>query len=219
MPQTKTRILLTDDHPVMRKGLSLLIQHEPDMMVCAEAEDADGALRAVAEQKPDLAVVDISLKNSSGLELIKELHRRAPQMPVLVLSIHDENLYAERALQAGARGYVMKQEATECVLDAIRVVARGELYLTENAQSRLLRHAGRDRGGGKALVSTLSNRELEVFELVGRGQNTRAMAEQLDISVKTVESHVARIKEKLDLKNHTELLQQATLWLSEEQRL
>jgi len=219
MPQTKTRILLTDDHPVMRKGLSLLIQHEPDMMVCAEAEDADGALRAVAEQKPDLAVVDISLKNSSGLELIKELHRRAPQMPVLVLSIHDENLYAERALQAGARGYVMKQEATECVLDAIRVVARGELYLTEHAQSRLLRHAGRDRGGGKALVATLSNRELEVFELVGRGQNTRAMAEQLDISVKTVESHVARIKEKLDLKNHTELLQQATLWLSEEQRL
>ncbi|MBM3862129.1 MAG: response regulator transcription factor [Verrucomicrobia bacterium] len=137
----KTRLLLVDDHPVVRRGLALLLGHEPDMVVCAEADDVGNALQAAAEHKPDLAVVDISLSNGNGLTLIKELQQRAPPVPVLVLSIHDENLYGERALRAGARGYVMKQEATERVLDAIRCVARGESYMSQNLQSRLLRQA------------------------------------------------------------------------------
>jgi len=213
MQRKKLRILVADDHPVVRRGLCLLIEREEDMMVCAEAEDTKEVLRAAVEHKPDLALLDISLKNSNGLELLKDMRRRVPEIPVLMLSVHDENVYAERAVQAGARGYVMKQEATERVLDAIRRVARGELYLSENVQSRLLRISGGLKNEETTPVTRLSNRELEVFEMVGRGKGRQEIAKALGISIRTAEAHFARIKEKLGLKSQTELLQQATLWL------
>jgi len=214
----RIRVLLVEDHPVMRQGLALLLERETDMLVCGEADDVASALRAALELRPDVVVVDITLKNSNGLDLIKELRRRAPLLPVLVFSIHDEAVYAERALQAGARGYVMKHEATEKLLDAIRCLSRGESYFSEHVQERVLRQAGRGGRQNRDSVQALSDRELQIFELVGRGLGTRVIAERLEISVKTVESHLARIKEKLDLKNHTELLQRATLWVSEEDR-
>lgn len=212
------RVLLVDDHPVVRKGLGMLIEREMDMTICAEAESATDALSAVSEHEPDLVVMDISLKNSNGLGLLKDLHIRAPKLPVLVLSIHDEAVYAERVIRAGARGYIMKQEATDRVLAAIRRVLQGEVYLSEKAQSRMFDLSRRSQVKGATPIGLLSDRELEIFELTGQGLGTRRIAEQLNVSIKTIESHVARIKEKLGIKSHTELVQQAILWLSNEHR-
>jgi len=213
----KIRILLVDDHPIVRQGLGQLIAQEPDMEVCGEAESAPEALRAIANLKPTVAVVDISLKDSSGVELIKDVKVRYPALPVLVLSMHDESFYAERVLRAGARGYVTKEEASETVLAAIRRVLRGEIYLSEKMASKMLSvFVGGPRQPVGSSMDLLSDRELEVFELIGRGLQTREVAQKLHLSVKTIESHRANIKRKLGLANATELMQRAIQWVEVE---
>ncbi len=211
------RLLLVDDHPVVRKGLAQLIDGESDMAVCGEAETATEALAIVRQTEPDLAIIDISLKDSSGIELIKDLRARYPRLPVLVLSMHDESFYAERCLRAGAMGYVTKEEATETVLTAVRRILSGDLYLSEKMASKMLSvfvSGGRNSSGSS--IDRLSDRELEVFELIGRGLPTREVAEKLHLSVKTIESHRANIKRKLNLSNATELLQRAIQWVEVE---
>jgi DNA-binding NarL/FixJ family response regulator len=215
----KVRVLLVDDHPIVRQGLSQLVGQEPDMEVCGEAESASAALKAIAALKPTVAVVDLSLKQSSGLELIKDIKVRHPDLPVLVLSMHDESFYAERALRAGARGYMMKEEAAEKIRDGIRRVAGGEVYVSDAMASRLLStlvSGPRPLGGSGA--DLLSDRELEVFELIGRGVATRTIAAQLHLSIKTIESHRANIKRKLNLQSATELMQRAMQWVESEKK-
>ena len=209
----KRSILLVDDHPIVRQGLSELIDHEQDLTVCGVAEDIHKALDQVGTLNPDLVMVDISLKGSNGLELLKNIKVRYPKQAVLMLSMHDESLYAVRALRAGAAGYVMKQEATEKVLTAIRHVLNGEIYLSERMEKKMMHQlvGGRAARTGSPLED-LSDRELEVFNLIGQGHGTRQIAEELHLSIKTIESHRAHIKEKLNLKNATELVQHAIQW-------
>jgi|SRR5581483_6159497 len=203
-------VMLLDDHPVMREGLAQLINHEPDLQVCGQFEDAAPAFEAVPKLNPDVAIIDLSLKGSSGLELVKNIKANYPKIPLLVLSMHDESLYAERALRAGASGYIMKAEATEAVLGAIRQVLGGGIYLSQKMSSKLMHQLASGRpGGAGSLMERLSDRELEVFSLIGQGRGTRQIAEQLHLSVKTIESHRAHIKEKLNLKNATELVHRA----------
>ncbi|MDB6131754.1 MAG: two component transcriptional regulator, LuxR family [Verrucomicrobiales bacterium] len=187
-----------------------LINHEKDLMICGQYEDAGEAFKGVEDHRPDLAVIDISLKGSSGIELLKNIKCNFPNVLVLMLSMHDESLYAERVLRAGAAGYIMKQEATERILIAIRKVLNGEVYLSERMSTKLMHQlvGGRAASGG-SLMERLSDRELEVFGLIGQGKGTRQIAEQLHLSVKTIESHRAHIKEKLNLKNATELVHRA----------
>ncbi len=211
--KAKNRILLVDDHPIVRQGLSELINNEKDVAICGTAEDLNSALEAIENLKPDLVIVDISLRGSNGIELLKNIKVRHPKMLVLMLSMHDESLYAVRALRAGASGYIMKQEATEKVLTAIRQVLRGEIYLSEKMEKKMMQQlvGGRAARSGSPLED-LSDRELEVFNLIGQGHGTRQIAEELHLSIKTIESHRAHIKEKLNLKNATELVQYAIQW-------
>jgi len=208
--QKTHKILLVDDHPILREGLAQLIEQQKDLSVCGQFEEAGKAFEAIATLKPDLALVDISLKGSSGIELLKNIKVNYPKLLVLVLSMHDESLYAERVLRAGASGYIMKQEATDKVLEAIRKVLAGEIYLSEKMSTKLMHQliGGRTPATG-SLIERLSDRELEVFGLIGQGRGTRQIAEQLHLSVKTIESHRAHIKEKLNLKNATELVHRA----------
>ena len=209
-PDNKTRILIVDDHPIVRQGLAGLINHEGDFAVCGQAEDYHEALAAVGQLKPDMVVVDISLKETSGLELIKDIHLQHPDLPVLVLSMHDETLYAERALRAGAMGYIMKQEATENVIAAIRRVLGGEIYVSDRMASRMVRKlVTGETVTNISPVDSLSDRELEVFRLIGKGHGTRQISERLCLSVKTIETYRAHIKDKLDLADAAELLQYA----------
>ena len=209
----KSRVFVVDDHPIVRQGLALLINRESDLAVCGEAEDAQSAIQTVATVKPDIMVVDISLNGPDGLDLLKDVRMRFPELPVLILSMHDESIYAERALRAGARGYIMKQEATEKVLVALRRILGHEIYVSERIANRMLQ---RDIGGPAAdrpsSVADLTDRELEVFRLIGEGHSTRQIAEELHISVKTVESYQAHIKEKLSLRTARELVQHAIQW-------
>ena len=211
--KTKSSILLVDDHPIVRQGLAEMIDQQPDIHVCGTAEDVHKALDAVEKYKPDLVIADISLKGSNGIELLKNIKIRYPRMLVLVLSMHDESLYAVRALRAGAAGYIMKQEATEKVLTAIRQVLNGEIYLSEKMEKKMMHQlvGGRTTRTGSP-IEDLSDRELEVFGLIGQGHGTRQIAEELHLSIKTIESHRAHIKEKLHLKNATELVQHAIQW-------
>ena len=211
--KTKNRILLVDDHPIVRQGLSEMINQARDLAVCGTAEDLHGALDAIDGLKPDLVVVDISLRGSNGIELLKNIKVRFPKLQVLVLSMHDESLYAVRALRAGAGGYIMKQEATENVLTAIRQVLSGEIYLSNQMEKRMMHQliGGRTARTGSP-IEDLSDRELEVFGLIGQGRGTRQIAEELHLSVKTIESHRAHIKEKLNLKSAAELVQHAIQW-------
>jgi DNA-binding NarL/FixJ family response regulator len=204
------RVMLVDDHPVMREGLAQLINHEPDLSICAQYEDAAHAFSAIPTMRPDLAIIDLSLKGSSGLELVKNSRASYPKLLILVLSMYDESLYAERVLRAGAAGYIMKQEASEKVLGAIRQVLDGGIYLSEKMGSRLMHQliGGKAREAGSSL-ERLSDRELEVFGLIGQGKGTREIAQQLHLSVKTIESHRAHIKEKLNLKDANELVHTA----------
>jgi DNA-binding NarL/FixJ family response regulator len=209
----RRRIAIVDDHPIVRQGLAQLINREPDLAVCGDAEDAVSALGLIEDKKPDLVVVDISLNGPDGLDLLKEIRSRVPQLPVLILSMLDEAIYAERALRAGANGYIMKQEATEKVLTAIRGILAGEIYLSARMASRMLHRFIVDAApGNRSPIAELTDRELEVFRLIGEGHGTRQIAEELHISVKTVESYQAHIKGKLALKNSRELLQSAIQW-------
>jgi DNA-binding NarL/FixJ family response regulator len=208
------RILIVDDHPMMRNGLAQLIGNEPDLKVSAEADTAGQAIDAVAKQKFDLALLDISLPDKNGLELIKDLLALQPELPMLVVSMHDEMIYAERVLRAGGRGYIMKQAGGEKFLAAIRQVLSGQIYVSENMSARILEiFSGRQTENSGSPVRRLSDREFEVFQLIGQGVGTRAIAEQLHLSVKTVEVHRANIKEKLGVKTATDLVRYAVRWV------
>lgn len=212
--QARHTIFIVDDHPVVRTGLALLINREPDLSVCGDAEDAASAIRKIEATNPRLAIVDLSINGPDGLDLLKDLRTKWPRLPVLILSMLDESLYAERALRAGANGYIMKQEATEQVLVAIRRILEGEIYVSERMASRMLRRfVGGAAEAVRSPVADLTDRELEVFRLIGEGQSTRQIAEHLRISVKTVESYQAHIKDKLALKNGRELMQRAIQWI------
>jgi DNA-binding NarL/FixJ family response regulator len=209
----KKRIFLVDDHPLVREWLTNLINQQPDLTVCGETDSAPQALEAIARAKPDVAIVDLSLKDSSGFDLIKNLKLSEAGAAVLVLSMHDEAHYAERALRAGARGYVMKRETTKKVITAIRRVLEGKLYLSESiAEAMTVRLVSGAAPGASFTVEQLSDRELEVFEMLGSGLGTRQIAETLRVSVKTVQAYCARIKEKLNLSSATELLREAIRW-------
>jgi DNA-binding NarL/FixJ family response regulator len=211
----KIKVFVVDDHPIVRQGLSQLINREPDLMVCGEAEDARTALDAIEPSHPDILIVDVSLDGPDGIELLKTIRSRDARLPVLMLSMHDESLYAERALRAGANGYIMKQEATERVLIAIRQILGGEVYVSDRmAQKMMHQFIGRQGAGKRSGVADLTDRELEVFRLIGQGHGTRQIAEELHLSVKTVESYYAHIKDKLSLKNARELVQHAVQWLT-----
>lgn len=213
----KAKILIVDDHPLVREGLADLVNKEKDLVVCGQAEDAYQAMEAIRELKPDMAIVDISLKETSGLELIKDIKIQHPGLPILTLSMHEESVYAERALRAGAKGYIMKREATKKVVTAIRKVLRGQLYLSEKMTTRLVRKFvdGKPEAGTSP-IDRLTDRELEVFCLLGRGNGTRQISEQLHLSVKTIETYRSRIKEKLNLTSASELLQHAFQWVNSE---
>jgi DNA-binding NarL/FixJ family response regulator len=215
--QKKARVMLVDDHPIVRQGLANLIDSENDLEVCSQVEDATGALKQLPQANPDVVVIDISLGDRSGLELVKDIRAQRPNLPMLVLSMHDEDLYAERALRAGAKGYVMKQEATEKVMDAIRRVLIGEVYVSEKMASRLVKQAiDAVPGTMENPLTRLSDRELEVFSMIGRGLGTREIANRLELSVKTVEAHREHIKEKLKLKSGTELMRYAVQYTLED---
>lgn len=211
--ENKTRILIVDDHPIVRQGLTELINQEKDLMVCEQAEDAAEAMGIIKKLKPDMAIVDISLKETSGMELIKDIKVHYPNLVVLALSMHDESLYAERALRAGAKGYVMKVEATEKVVTAIRKILSGQIYVSDRMSAKMVRklvEGGPD--AGESTIERLSDRELEVFHLIGQGYGTRQIAERLHLSIKTIETYREHIKEKLNLADANELLQYAIQW-------
>lgn len=207
-----TRILVVDDHPIMRDGITQVINQEADLTVCAQAANAQEALRAVKTLAPDLAIIDISLaaEQINGLDLIKDIKSRWSRFPMLVLSMHDESFYAERVLRAGARGYITKQEPAEKLLTAIRTVLSGKIYVSDKMAEKILnRFAAASSDIDSLPVESLSDRELEVFHLIGQGLKPGAIAEKLHLSVKTVESYYARIKQKLNLENANELLRYA----------
>jgi DNA-binding NarL/FixJ family response regulator len=209
----RNRIFLIDDHPIVRQGLALLINREVDLEVCGEAQDAPSALTALVGCEPDLIVLDISLNGPDGLDLLKTIRLKGAHVPVLVLSMHDESTYAERALRAGANGYIMKHEAAEKVLVAIRRIVCGEVYLSERLTNKMLQQIVRGTDPvSRSPVSMLSDRELEIYRLIGSGHATRQIADELHISVKTVESYQAHIKVKLSLRSARELVQHAIEW-------
>ncbi len=218
-PSPSARILIVDDHPLFRQGLRQLIDHEPGWSVCGEAADAEEAARLVHETKPDLVIVDISLGGSSGIDLIKNLKATEPELALLVVSMHDESLYTERALRAGAKGYVMKHEPPKTVKTAIHRVLGGTMYLSEKMAASLVTKLM--RGGNsqeESPVSGLSDRELEVFRLLGQGKGRREIAQELNLTVTTINSFSSRIKEKLHLKSSAELLLHAIRWVQEQGR-
>jgi DNA-binding NarL/FixJ family response regulator len=209
----KKTVFVVDDHPIVRQGLALLINRESDLTVCGEAEEMHAALSAIPTAKPDILIVDISLNGPDGLELLKNIRITSPRLPVLILSMHDESIYAERALRAGANGYIMKQEATENVLVALRRILNGEIYVSGRIANSMLQHYVHGASPSpQSSISELTDRELEVFRLIGEGHGTRQIAEALHLSVKTVESYQAHIKEKLSLRSARELVQHAVEW-------
>lgn len=207
----KNRIVIVDDHPIVRQGLEALINQQSDLIVCEQAENAQQAMKAIASQSPDLIIVDISLKEKNGIELIKDIHVQYPSLPILAFSMHDESLYAERVIHAGAKGYVMKQQAIENINTAIHTVLNDHFYLSENMTIKIMHKliGSRKTSNHPPTIDNLSDRELEVFLLIGKGFGTRQIAERLHLSVKTIESYRAHIKEKLNLSDATELLQHA----------
>ena len=206
-------MFIVDDHPLLRQGLGLLVNREPDLVVCGEAEEAQTAMREIAAKIPDILIADISLNGPDGLELLKNLRMLYPNLPVLILSMHDESIYAERALRARANGYIMKQEATEKVLVALRRILNGEIYLSDRMANKVLQqYVGGPSSIEHSRIADLTDRELEVFRLIGEGSGTRQIAERLHLSIKTVESYQAHIKEKLLLRTGRELVQQAIQW-------
>jgi len=214
-PQSVTRmkkktVFIVDDHPLLRQGLALLVNRERDLTVCGEAEEAQTAMKEIAAKKPDILIADISLNGPDGLDLLKNLRTLYPNLPVLILSMHDESIYAERALRARANGYIMKQEATEKVLVAVRRILGGDIYLSDRMANKLLhQYISGASPDMNSRLSALSDRELEVFRLIGEGRSTRQIAEKLHLSIKTVETYQAHIKDKLSLHSGRELVQHA----------
>ena len=208
----RTRILVVDDHPIVRLGIRQMLAAEPDLDVCAEAESADAAKQLIVDAHPDLAIIDLSLAEGTGLDLIRSLRESMPTMPVLVLSMHDEALFAERVLRAGARGYIMKREAITGLVRAIRQVLSGRIYVSEGMAQAVLERLGHDGAAPDNPLANLTDRELEVFDLIGRGQSTGAIAEQMGVSIKTIETYRSNIKTKLNLKNATDLIRFAATW-------
>jgi DNA-binding NarL/FixJ family response regulator len=206
------RILIVDDHPIVRLGIRQMISGDPSLLVCCEADSAEAALQMVKGSKADLAIVDLSLGQGTGLELIRKLHDATPDLAVLVLSMHDESLFAERALRAGARGYIMKHEAIDGLIDAIRQVLSGRIYVSERMSQSVLERLGRQELPVGGRLGNLTDRELEVFEMIGRGLNTAAIADQLGVSVKTIETYRSNIKNKLSLKDAADLIRFAATW-------
>lgn len=211
---SKQKVLIVDDHPILRKGLAMLINQEPDLVVIAEADNAQKALEMIEKHKPDMLIVDISLPGIDGIELIKTVKLRYRNLPSLVVSMHDECLFAERALRAGARGYIMKQEALERVLVAIRRILAGEIFVSDKITTNMLEKlVSIDGKATNSAVDLLSNRELTVFRMIGQGIKTSQIAEKLHLSVKTIESYRSHIKEKLKLNDGTDLLKYAIQWV------
>jgi DNA-binding NarL/FixJ family response regulator len=210
----KSKIFIVDDHPLICEGLTRLINQQSHIVVCGKAATTHQALRSISALKPDVVIVDLTLKNGSGMDLIKDMNLKAIKSSVLVLSMHDESLYAERALRAGAKGYIMKQEASKETLKAINVILKGEIYLSNKIKAKLLHMVADNRPTSHALpIGGLSDRELRVFELIGQGRSTGEIAKELHISVKTVESYRGHIKLKMSLKNAHELTQHAVHWV------
>jgi DNA-binding NarL/FixJ family response regulator len=211
--QKQKRILIVDDHPMMRQGLAQLIGAESDLTICGEAENAESALDAIGTLKPDLVLADISLPGKNGLELIKDFQAIQPGLPVLVISMHDESLYAERVLRAGGRGYIMKQEGGKKLMQAVRQVLDGKIYVSEKMSAEILEiFSGRRAGTESPPMEKLTDREFEVFQLISQGKGTREIAGKLHLSVKTVDVHRANIKAKLKLKSASELIRFAVRW-------
>lgn len=219
---TKTgrkRIFIVDDHPMMRDGLRALISGESDLEVCGEADDALPALEQIEKLKPDLIIVDITLRSTSGLELLKDLHHRAPSVPALVISMHDESLYAERVLRAGGRGYVMKQEGGKKLMEAVRHVLSGQIFVSPKISAKILDAFSGHRPTGSSPVERLTNREFEVFQLIGGGLGTKDIAARLHVSTKTVEVHRVNIKQKLNVGTAQELIHFAVRWAESQKPL
>jgi DNA-binding NarL/FixJ family response regulator len=208
----KIKILLVDDHPLVRDGLASLINQQPGFEVCGEAGTEADAMAATARLQPDVVIVDITLETGSGLELLKNLKAAHPQVRTLVLSMHDESLYAERALHAGARGYIMKREAAKRIIAGIQAVHAGQLFVSEKISAAMAEKFVTGKSAGTSPVEQLSDRELQVFELIGRGQTTRQISETLHVGFKTVQAYQARIKEKLNLATASELMREAIRW-------
>ena len=210
----KRKVLVVDDHPIVREGLAQMINRETDLSVCGAAADMHTALQLIEGLRPDILIVDISLEGPDGLDLLKHIRTQDPGLPVLILSMHDESIYAERALRAGANGYIMKQEATDNVLDALRRILNREVYVSPNIANKMLQQFVGATATDKShsSVDDLSDRELEVLRLIGAGHGTRQIAEELHLSMKTVETYQAHLKEKLVLRNSRELVQYATRW-------
>lgn len=209
--KSKKSVFIVDDHPVVRQGLTQFINGEDDLYVCGDAEDANSAIRDINSLKPDIVIADISLKGISGIELTAAIRSRF-NIPVLILSMHDENLYAERAIRAGAAGYIMKKESMEKVIAAIHEVLKGKIYLQADLKERLLSKLLKISQELESPLECLTNREIEVFRLIGLGLSTRHIARELALSVKTIETYRERIKRKLDLKDSAELIQYAVQW-------
>jgi DNA-binding NarL/FixJ family response regulator len=217
--ETKTQILLVDDHPVVRDGLTTIINHQRDLNVCGGADDAHQALKAISELKPDIVVVDISLKNSDGIELTKSIKAKYPKLRVLVLSVHDESIYAERALRAGARAYLMKEVVSENIVKAIRSVSKGEIYVSDTISKKFLHKIAGDKAATtKTPVENLSDREFEIFRLIGEGYKASQIAKKLHLSVKTIETYRERLKEKLNITDASKLLRYAIKWVSSDDK-
>jgi DNA-binding NarL/FixJ family response regulator len=209
--KNRSRVFIVDDHPVVRDGLKNLIEQEEDLVVCGEAADAATALKTIPQTSPDVALVDLSLEHSTGLELVKDLRNQYPELPVIVLSMHDELVYGERSVRSGARGYLMKGESSQRVVSAIRSVLEGEVFLSDRLMAQIasrLSHAKTTRPA----IERLSDRELEVFQMLGQGTSTTAIAEKLSLSVKTVQMYVARAKEKFGVTSARELMREAVRW-------
>lgn len=216
---SQTRILIVDDHPMMREGLAQLIGQQPDMMVCGEAGEAGDALEKVRQLKPNLVLADITLPGRNGLELIKDIQALESGVLVLVISMHDESFYAERVLRAGGRGYVMKQEGGKRILEAIRHVASGQIFVSEKMSARILEvFSGHRPTEGRAALESLTDREFEVFQLIGQGMGTKELALELHLSPKTIQVHRANIKFKLQVHSMAELIRHAVRWVESEKR-
>jgi len=208
------RVMVVDDHPILRQGLAQLINQEVNIEVCCEAEDPVSALEVIGQCRPDIVIIDITLGQNSGLRLIEDLSQKYSDIPILALSMHDESLYAERCIRAGAKGYIMKKEPPEKVISALKKILRGEIYVSDHVSTKLLhKFIARQPGVHSSPVEQLSNRELEVFEFIGQGLKTREVAERLNLSVKTIETYIAHIICKMSFKDSRDLFKHAIQWI------